>query len=263
MLGFVLTLDLGNSRTKACLWQRRLVLRTAEFALDDDLGLASFADEIASTVPEDARCLALSSVADSAYTRRVVKLFAERRWNCVIEPHAGLENQTRSPETVGVDRLYAARGALTELGESTLICDLGTALTVDLCLAPAAGDVGSFVGTFAGGAIAVGPQLAAMALAEHTARLPAVELVPGAPALGRDTQEAIRAGCVVGIRGAARALVEEISREAGLPGAPVCVTGGARAFLMEPEPFTERVVLASGELVHRGLLEAALVVLGR
>src|SRR6185436_227508 len=111
---------------------------------------------------------------------------------------------------------------------------------------------------FLGGAIAPGPRLLAAALASGTARLPLIEPRVGAQALGTVTEDAIQAGVVVGFRGAAERLVEEIAAESGLGTAPVVLTGGARAFLLEPRPFTTRSLEVVPELVHRGLLAALL-----
>ena len=249
----MLTLDLGNTRTKVCAWEGSDLGAQGEFARGEEARLLDFA----------ASCglarAALSTVAGPEYTGRVVDLLAGRAIACAVAPDCGLENRTATPETVGHDRLYAARGALAELHRSCLVCDLGTALTVDAVLAPGSepGASGSDRGAFLGGAIAVGPELAARALHEHTAGLPRVSPEPGVPALGRDTLEALRSGCVVGVRGAARGLLEEIAVESGLTDAPVFVTGGGRSFLLEPEPFTGRVLYERPWLVHRGLLEAA------
>jgi len=111
---------------------------------------------------------------------------------------------------------------------------------------------------FLGGAIAPGPRLSAAALAAGTARLPRVEPRAGAPALGTITEEAIQAGVVVGFRGAAELLVEELAREVRFEAAPVVLTGGAREFLLVPRPFTARALTVVPDLVHQGLLAALL-----
>ena len=86
--------------------------------------------------------------------------------------------------------------------------------------------------------------------------MPLVSPQPGAPALGEDTEGAIAAGLSAGVRGAARALVEEIRRATGLVSAPVLLTGGARAFLEQPTPFVDGPLEVVPELVHLGLLAA-------
>ena len=101
-----------------------------------------------------------------------------------------------------------------------------------------------------------GPRLLARALAAGGARLPEVAPRADAPALGRCTRAALEAGVAVGLRGAARELIEGVAREAelGPPGAvPVVLTGGARAFLTGGTPLAKDV-LEEPDLVHLGLL---------
>jgi len=165
-----------------------------------------------------------------------------------IEPalEPGLAILCREPASVGRDRLFAARAALDLCGDS-IVVSAGTALTVDAVRSDA---------TFLGGAIAPGPALLARALAEGTARLPTIDPRPNRPALGRDTKEALEAGVGVGFRGAARELVERVGEESGLARAPVVLTGGARAFLLDPSAFEGRPLVVEADLVHLGLLRA-------
>jgi type III pantothenate kinase len=165
-----------------------------------------------------------------------------------LHPDPGLTIACREPAQVGRDRLFGARAAIEIAGGDALVVAVGTALTVDAVRADR---------TFLGGAIAPGPELLARALATGTARLPLVEPRAGALALGVDTEGALRAGIAVGLRGAARELVERLIAEAGLPKATVVVTGGARAFVLDPPAFPGRNVLVEADLVHRGLLLAA------
>jgi type III pantothenate kinase len=128
-----------------------------------------------------------------------------------------------------------------------------TALTVDVVVhrddAP---------GRFLGGAIAPGPDLLAGALAAGAANLFPVTAQPGDAALGHNSEAALRAGVANGFRGAARELVEGVAREAGVDTAPVALTGGARTFLLAPEPFTDREVAVLPDLVHLGLVSSLL-----
>ncbi len=243
----VLTVDLGNTRAKARLWN--LGSRAPEKRAGADFSGGTQERELAAWLAHGPPVLALfSSVASAERTARVREVLASHASELIEGPDCGLEIRCRAPERVGQDRLYAARGALAELGRSCLVVDAGTALTVDLVLhdPPA----------FLGGAIAAGPELCARALRERTAHLPRIEPRPGVPALGRDTEEALRSGLAWGFRGAAERLVEELAREAGVPDLPVVLTGGARAFLLEPGPFTARSLRVAPDLVHRGLIEA-------
>ncbi|MBK7643517.1 MAG: type III pantothenate kinase [Planctomycetes bacterium] len=250
-----LTLDLGNSRCKLRRW-RLAPGRAPELAAADELATGEgLPDEFELWLARAGELAgaALCSVADPALEVRLVHTLATRlgeRSRGVPDP--GLQIACRAPERVGRDRLFAARGALARLGRSCLVLDAGTALTVDaLHVEPGAR------AQFLGGAIAPGPALLARALALGTARLPEIEPRPAARALGRDTHEALESGVAVGFAGAARELVARIGAEAGLETAPVCLTGGARAFLQEAGLFGAREVHVEPELVHLGLLAAS------
>ncbi|MCY2960315.1 MAG: type III pantothenate kinase [Planctomycetota bacterium] len=248
-----LTADLGNTRLKLCAWNLADGTVVARQALDAHEGLGRSAGAFARQ-HAPFRAAALSSVAlreredevSAALERACGGLF-------LLAPDCGLAIETREPARVGRDRLYAARGALESglsRGGGWIVLDAGTALTVD---AVDARDGGRFLG----GAIAPGPALLARALAEHTARLPLVEPAARAPALGRDTESAVRAGIVVGFRGAARELALRVAEEAGWPAPRIAITGGARGLLLDPALFTPpdfAAVHEDEDLVHRGLL---------
>lgn len=127
-----------------------------------------------------------------------------------------METAVRQPERVGTDRLCSAAMAHHRIGAACVVAQIGTAMTID-CV--------SDDGVFMGGAICVGPALAARALAERTAQLPRVELVRPEWVFGRDTREAILSGVVSGARGALRELVETYATELG-KWPPLIVTGG-------------------------------------
>ncbi|MHC5019238.1 MAG: type III pantothenate kinase [Planctomycetota bacterium] len=127
-----------------------------------------------------------------------------------------ISSDVTDPEGIGVDRLLGAYAAWRLHGGPIIVVDVGTAITVNAVNAD---------GAFAGGAIAVGPHLAAQALASGTAQLPlAPDDVPER-ALGRNTAEALAAGVAIGLGGLVWALVERVREE--LRGRARCVaTGG-------------------------------------
>jgi len=249
--GPALTADLGNSRLKLCVWSsdRSVVVERATF--DVAPGIGSLASDFA-RARGSFTTIALSSVASAAREEEVAEALRGLGARFELAPDPGLDIDVREPARVGRDRLYAARGALVSESAretSIVVVDAGTALTVD-----------ALVGNrFLGGAIAPGPMLLARALAEHTARLPLVEPSVGSRALGKDTEAAVRAGVVVGFRGAARELALRVSIEASMATPTVVVTGGARALLFSPSVFAEAPFvrcIEDEDLVHRGLLAA-------
>lgn len=262
----ILSVDLGNSAAKLRVWVTDAAgaLRCtvqADFRADsaDSAQVADFLSGLT-----DLELAAVSSVAQAQWAARwaeCIERVSHARATVDLDP--GLHNRTLAPHSVGRDRLFAARGALEWIGESAVVVDVGTALTVDALIADAAQpEAGQWRhGEFLGGAIAPGPALLARALAEGTARL--FEVVPQAdpPALGRDTAAAMGAGIGVGLRGAARELAQEIAREAGLDDPAIALTGGARAFVRSA--FAQRRLFECADLVHLGICAALLEQSGR
>ncbi len=126
------------------------------------------------------------------------------------------------PERTGVDRLLAAVAAnqVRDAARPAIIADVGSAMTVDLVTVD---------GTFAGGAILPGIEMAARALHDQTAELPQHEqrdLNAPPPALGNSTDAAIDSGLFWGAIGAVRELIARLA--ADQPSEPhVFLTGGA------------------------------------
>lgn len=108
-----------------------------------------------------------------------------------VDMQIPIVNAYRTPHTLGLDRLAAAVGAWTLApGRSSLIVDMGTAITYDWL---------SRDGVYHGGNIAPGIYLRCKVLHQETAALPMVEARPDFPEMGVDTESAIRAGVMQGI----------------------------------------------------------------
>jgi len=109
----------------------------------------------------------------------------------------------------GADRVLGVYGALARRPDApgVLLIDAGTCLTAT---------VGLRDGGAVGGAICPGPSLMSRALHEGTASLPLVEPGPSA-AVGRTTEEAIRAGLRAAVHGAARELIRGCRAESPVP----------------------------------------------
>lgn len=152
-----------------------------------------------------------------------------------------LENRYRYPEQVGQDRLVGAYAAWCEFGaglrvrpigrhptparrraardraRDIIVCDFGTAITIDLV---------NRAGQYLGGIIAPGIDLSLEALAANTALLPKVDLRDPPELLGRDTANSIRSGVLFGCVALCDGLVTSLKRQYA-PQAFVVATGGA------------------------------------
>jgi type III pantothenate kinase len=100
-------------------------------------------------------------------------------------------NLYQSPQTLGYDRLASAIGASSLFpGENLLVIDAGTAVTYDLVTAE---------NQFLGGNISPGLETRFRALHKFTGKLPLVSPKTDFPAMGTDTESAIRAGVQLGM----------------------------------------------------------------
>jgi len=120
-----------------------------------------------------------------------------------------------NPREVGADRIANAVGAFDLHGGPTIVCDFGTATTVDATSAK---------GEYLGGAILPGVEISLDALFERAAALSRVRLVEPRRAIGKSTVESIQSGAIFGFAGAVDGLCRRFEEELGR--CSVVSTGG-------------------------------------
>ncbi len=151
-----------------------------------------------------------------------------------------LEIGYRTPRTLGSDRIAAAVGAWSEApGRNILVIDAGTAITIDF--------VGND-GTYNGGNIAPGIKMRLRALHEYTSRLPMVDKEGDTPAIGYDTETAIRSGVINGVCHEIEGYINEFKQK--YCDLLVFLTGG------DEKPLKNRIkncIFADKYLVAKGL----------
>ncbi len=108
------------------------------------------------------------------------------------------------PQEVGADRLADVLAVHHCYALPACIVDFGTATTFDAV----AGD-----GTYWGGAIAPGMQIAANALFQHTALLPKVDLAPSPRAIGGNTRHALQSGLFWGYASLVEGMIQRFRAE--------------------------------------------------
>lgn len=142
-----------------------------------------------------------------------------------------LWNRYRHPKQVGQDRLVGAYAAWRTYKQDCIVCDFGTAITIDVVKAGShRGARGGRAGQYLGGVIAPGLDISLDALASRTALLPKVELREPPELLGRDTANSIRSGVLHGCVALCDGLVSQLKRRYA-PTATVVATGGASALI--------------------------------
>ena len=129
------------------------------------------------------------------------------------------------PLQVGADRILNTLAAAQLFHRDTIVVDFGTATTFDCITAD---------GHFLGGVIMPGIRTASDALIRGTAKLPATDLAPPTRTIGRRTDEAIRAGVLLGTADAVDGLVRRIKAEWPNGKAPYVIATGGLASLVAP-----------------------------
>ena len=135
----------------------------------------------------------------------------------------GLTMALPEPEKVGRDRLADAAWAAEHYPLPAVTADLGTASTFNLILP---GKV------FAGGIICAGLATCLNALADRTSQLP--RLSPRMPEaiVGKNTEEAMLSGAVIGTAAMVDGLVQRIEKELGCE-VTLLLTGGGGKFVTD------------------------------
>ncbi len=129
------------------------------------------------------------------------------------------------PLTVGADRIVNTLAASRLFRRDTIVVDLGTATTYDCITAD---------GVFLGGVIAPGMRTSAETLFRRTSKLPATELRAPERAIGRRTEDCIRAGVVFGTADAVDGIVRRIKAEWPTGRVPLVVATGGLAPVVKP-----------------------------
>jgi type III pantothenate kinase len=153
-----------------------------------------------------------------------------KRTPLVVEPaqNAGMPIRYENPSEVGADRIVNAIAAYeqfgTKPGRPLIVCDFGTATTLDAVSAN---------GEYLGGAICPGVSISADALFQRAARLPRIEVRKPKTVVGRTTVGAMEAGLFYGYVGMVEGLVRRMTEELG--GDAICVATGGLAEVIAPE----------------------------
>src|SRR3989442_545790 len=137
------------------------------------------------------------------------------------------------PLTVGADRIVNTLAALELFKKDTIVVDFGTATTFD-CITADGESGGGENGRFIGGVIMPGLRTASDELVCTTSDLPATELVAPTRAIGRRTEDCIRAGVMWGTADAVDGLVRRIKAEWPSKTRPLTVATGGLASLVAP-----------------------------
>ncbi|MBI5242867.1 MAG: type III pantothenate kinase [Elusimicrobia bacterium] len=226
----LLAIDIGNTNVTLGLFDGKNLLR--EWRLQSDCGRTSddYGAAISALVRRElglrsrVRGLAYATVVPPlgpVFERMSRAYFRTAPMAVTSESKLGLRLRVDQPAEVGIDRILNALAARRLCKGPAVVIDFGTATTFD-CV--------SSRGDYLGGAILIGPAVAAKALAQRTAKLPQVELRPTRRVIGKNTVECIQVGLYHGYLGMVERVLKETLKEMKLNEGKslinVIVTGG-------------------------------------
>jgi type III pantothenate kinase len=222
----LLAIDIGNSFIKFGLFDReslvsRFTISAASF--QDSVELKKLAEDLPSTI----EAVIVASVVPEL--NAPLSIFTETRLGIhpIFVDHSfdfGFEIKYEPPTAAGIDRLVAASAAVRKYGKPCIVCDFGTAATIDAV---------NSAGQYLGGVITPGITTLSHALFQKTSKLPEIELKKPDSVIGNSTAGAIRSGIYYGYIGLVEGLLERIIGELGEK--PVVVATGGFAEMIAAE----------------------------
>lgn len=241
-----LTIDIGNSAVKFAIYDKeqlihRFSIPTIVDYEPDELMFERFryvAERFIriDTVIASSVVPSINSIVKNACREylKVTPIFIDSSYDIGLKV-------TYSPESsLGPDRFVGAYAAATKYGVPVIVCNFGTATTVDLV---------SNEMVFLGGVIAPGVGTMAAALDQKTANLPLVHISKPEKILGNNTEEAIRSGVFYGSVGLAKQLIRSLSSQ--IEDSPTVVATGGFSSILAPE--IEEIDVVDQTLVLDGL----------
>ena len=224
-----LLLDVGNSRLKWGVLDDGAIRRTGHISQQtiQEQGL----QVITTKLPRRVDAVFASNVAGNSYATRLSGVVG-MHCNCDVRFARserrgwGVTNSYRQPRRLGVDRWVAMVGTWSEIGQSCLVVDVGTAMTID-----AIDDEGQHLG----GQIIPGVETMLQSLSTATSDLPHVKVAskltaPGLDMFGRNTTAAIREGVQGATAGAVDRAIHALQSSGYDP--QVVLTGGGASRIL-------------------------------
>lgn len=245
----LLVVDVGNTHTViGCFEARQLManwrIATSPEATADELAVAiSNLFRLEGVSLEDISGVIISSVVPPVTASLLEMSNSMLKVDPLIispDTKTGITILYDNRQEVGADRIANAVAGFEIYGGPLIVVDFGTATTFDAITECA---------EYLGGAIAPGVEISYEALFKRAARLSKVDLIRPAKAIGKNTQNSIQSGIIIGAGGLVDRVIDRFEREMG-PVKHVVATGGL-AGLIAPE--CERVTAVDPMLTLTGL----------
>ncbi len=207
-----LVIDAGNTNVKLALFDGKELTKKQLIKTNDLLGFERFIKNYSVYC----RKLIFSSVGDDTAFLQLLQSYYNTFVIFNSKSRISLQNDYKTPETLGLDRIAAAVGAAGLFpGKDVLVFDAGSCLTWDFV---AQGKI------YKGGGISPGLNMRLKSLHTFTARLPLVKVRDYSELLGQDTESSIIAGTYQGMICEIEGIIHRFQQQ--YPVLKVIFTGG-------------------------------------
>jgi type III pantothenate kinase len=210
-----LVIDIGNTFTKAAIFEGDNLVFTNHYTSLDKQTL----DTLLTTIPIDKAIISSVKKQSESWEAALKERTTLIYFNTALSGR--INNQYKTPHTLGLDRLAAVVGAnYLYPQQNNLVIDGGTCITYDFIDAEA---------NYFGGSISPGVNMRYKALNYYTAVLPVVNQNKDFNSnAGDDTETAIRSGVQNGIKFELTGFIESYARQ--YSGLNIILTGGDGIF---------------------------------
>lgn len=239
----LLAIDIGNSTVKFGVFDNEKILARFSTPTDRNQTPEEINAFITNNLLHNIDAVIVSSVVpelNAAY-----RSFCETHFN--LKPffvdHAtdlGMKILYDPPESLGIDRAVAAFAAREKYGTPVIVCDFGTATTIDAV---------DSEGELKGGTIVPGIATLADSLFQKTSNLPKIEIEKPKKVIGTSTVSAINAGIHFGYSGLVEKILQKMIEELGEKPA-IIATGGSASIIAES---VEMIEIVDENLILEGL----------
>ncbi len=222
----LLTIDIGNTTTKFGVFEAEKLIKRHTIPTIRGKSADEIFETIGGELNYNFRAVIISTVVpelNDSFVKLSENHFHSRAIFVGHDFDFGLIIKYTPPENVGIDRLVAAYGAVQKYGKPCIICDFGTATTIDAI---------NKKGEYLGGIITPGMQLLADSLHQRTSKLPKIELRKPEKVIGDNTVSAIQSGIYFGCIGLVDGLIKRIADEM-VEKPKIIATGGLASLIAE------------------------------
>ncbi|NUY82509.1 type III pantothenate kinase [Flavobacterium sp. MAH-1] len=213
----VLTIDIGNTRTKGAVFEYDALVW--QFVTTEN----DWQKKVSETLEKFLNITDLVVASVGKTQKEALEIFRDRVKLRFIshETTFPFENKYATPTTLGIDRMVLAAGSVLQFPQQNrLVIDAGTCITYDYT---------DSNDNYLGGAISPGIRLRYEALHAYTARLPLLETEFPNDMIGDSTAQAIHSGVVNGVMNEIDGFIDSCRDR--WPNFIIILTGGDAEFL--------------------------------